>query len=208
MFKLSKIPHNWLQGITYLENCEFFLRNQFSTWYLSRKQLLPPPGAARIANAVDDLRLSQHLMVVIVFYMCFSTNIDAVGLLLTCIRSFCSIDYYPTFLCFDHGPVSRAWGSDLYLISIYGESVLRYEIFIKGLTEHYYYSDSMFFDNLSLCFKLFQEIALYGEFSIKETMMYFGWIFGMETTEINDRLQFLLNFLDLPSQNRLVKNLR
>jgi len=52
-----------------------------------------------------------------------------------------------------------------------------------------------------------QEIALYGEFSIKETMMYFGWIFGMETTEINDRLQFLLNFLDLPSQNRLVKNL-
>lgn len=52
-----------------------------------------------------------------------------------------------------------------------------------------------------------QEIALYGEFSIKETMMYFGWIFGMETAEINDRLQFLLNFLDLPSQSRLVKNL-
>lgn len=52
-----------------------------------------------------------------------------------------------------------------------------------------------------------QEIALYGEFSIKETMMYFGWIFGMDTAEINDRLQFLLNFLDLPSQNRLVKNL-
>ncbi|XP_018319126.1 ABC transporter G family member 20 [Agrilus planipennis] len=52
-----------------------------------------------------------------------------------------------------------------------------------------------------------QEIALYGEFSIKETMMYFGWIFGMHTSEINERLQFLLNFLDLPSQNRLVKNL-
>ncbi|CAH0554732.1 unnamed protein product [Brassicogethes aeneus] len=52
-----------------------------------------------------------------------------------------------------------------------------------------------------------QEIALYGEFSIKETMMYFGWIFGMESSEINERLQFLLNFLDLPSQNRLVKNL-
>ncbi|KAI5715033.1 hypothetical protein M8J77_009373 [Diaphorina citri] len=52
-----------------------------------------------------------------------------------------------------------------------------------------------------------QEIALYGEFSIKETMMYFGWIFGMETPEIDDRLQFLLNFLDLPSQSRLVKNL-
>uniref|UniRef100_A0A8D8X121 ABC transporter G family member 20 n=3 Tax=Cacopsylla melanoneura TaxID=428564 RepID=A0A8D8X121_9HEMI len=52
-----------------------------------------------------------------------------------------------------------------------------------------------------------QEIALYGEFSIAETMMYFGWIFGMETPEIEDRLQFLLNFLDLPSQARLVKNL-
>ncbi|XP_037028883.1 ABC transporter G family member 20 isoform X3 [Bradysia coprophila] len=52
-----------------------------------------------------------------------------------------------------------------------------------------------------------QEIALYGEFTIKETMMYFGWIFGMKTDEIIERLQFLLNFLDLPSQNRLVKNL-
>lgn len=52
-----------------------------------------------------------------------------------------------------------------------------------------------------------QEIALYGEFTIKETMMYFGWIFGMTTAEIIDRLKFLLDFLDLPSQNRLVKNL-
>ncbi|ALC47216.1 CG9990 [Drosophila busckii] len=52
-----------------------------------------------------------------------------------------------------------------------------------------------------------QEIALYGEFSIQETMMYFGWIFGMETKEILERLQFLLNFLDLPSKKRLVKNL-
>lgn len=52
-----------------------------------------------------------------------------------------------------------------------------------------------------------QEIALYGEFTIKETMMYFGWIFGMNTSEIIERLQFLLNFLDLPSQNRMVKNL-
>ncbi|XP_048506039.1 ABC transporter G family member 23 isoform X2 [Athalia rosae] len=52
-----------------------------------------------------------------------------------------------------------------------------------------------------------QEIALYGEFTIRETMMYFGWIFGMATAEIVDRLKFLLQFLDLPSQNRLVKNL-
>lgn len=39
-------------------------------------------------------------------------------------------------------------------------------------------------------------------------MMYFGWIFGMPSSEIQERLDFLLNFLDLPSQNRLVKNLR
>ncbi|XP_041985170.1 ABC transporter G family member 23 isoform X2 [Aricia agestis] len=52
-----------------------------------------------------------------------------------------------------------------------------------------------------------QEIALYGEFTIKETMMYFGWIFGMQTREILDRLRFLLDFLDLPSENRMVKNL-
>ncbi|XP_014212098.1 ABC transporter G family member 20 isoform X2 [Copidosoma floridanum] len=52
-----------------------------------------------------------------------------------------------------------------------------------------------------------QEIALYGEFTIRETMMYFGWIFGMCTSEIVERLRFLLQFLDLPSQNRLVKNL-
>ncbi|XP_053619497.1 ABC transporter G family member 23 isoform X2 [Plodia interpunctella] len=52
-----------------------------------------------------------------------------------------------------------------------------------------------------------QEIALYGEFTIKETMMYFGWIFGMETREISERLRFLLDFLDLPSENRMVKNL-
>ncbi|CAH0398024.1 unnamed protein product [Chilo suppressalis] len=52
-----------------------------------------------------------------------------------------------------------------------------------------------------------QEIALYGEFTIKETMMYFGWIFGMETGRIAERLTFLLNFLDLPSGNRMVKNL-
>lgn len=52
-----------------------------------------------------------------------------------------------------------------------------------------------------------QEIALYGEFSIEETMKYFGWIFSMETAEITERLRFLLDFLDLPGKERLVKNL-
>ncbi|KAI5641065.1 ABC-2 family transporter protein domain-containing protein [Phthorimaea operculella] len=38
-------------------------------------------------------------------------------------------------------------------------------------------------------------------------MMYFGWIFGMSTRESIERLRFLLDFLDLPSENRMVKNL-
>lgn len=52
-----------------------------------------------------------------------------------------------------------------------------------------------------------QEIALCEEFSIKETMMYFGWIAGMKSDAIKKRLTFLLKFLDLPNENRLVKNL-
>lgn len=52
-----------------------------------------------------------------------------------------------------------------------------------------------------------QEIALCEEFSIKETMMYFGWIAGMKTVAVKKRLAFLLKFLDLPNENRLVKNL-
>jgi ABC-type multidrug transport system ATPase subunit len=53
-----------------------------------------------------------------------------------------------------------------------------------------------------------QDIALNGEFSIKETMIYFGWIFGLDTEKIEERLGFLLKFLELPSKNRLVKTLR
>ncbi|KAL0277533.1 UNVERIFIED_CONTAM: hypothetical protein PYX00_004783 [Menopon gallinae] len=52
-----------------------------------------------------------------------------------------------------------------------------------------------------------QEIALYGEFSIKETLVYFGWISGMTTSEVKQKLEFLLKFLMLPPASRLVKNL-
>nr|CAI5851260.1 unnamed protein product [Callosobruchus analis] len=37
-----------------------------------------------------------------------------------------------------------------------------------------------------------QELALYGDFSIKETMLYFGWIFGLKTKNIEDRTNFLV----------------
>lgn len=52
-----------------------------------------------------------------------------------------------------------------------------------------------------------QETALYDEFSIKEVMRYFGLIFGMSQRQINDRLSYLVELLDLPDQNRLIKNL-
>jgi ABC-type uncharacterized transport system ATPase subunit len=37
-----------------------------------------------------------------------------------------------------------------------------------------------------------QEIALYGEFSIRETFIYFGWCAGMTTEQVEDKLEFLL----------------
>ncbi|PBC25293.1 ABC transporter G family member [Apis cerana cerana] len=49
-----------------------------------------------------------------------------------------------------------------------------------------------------------QEIALYGEFSIRETFIYFGWCAGMNTKQVNEKLDFLVK---LPSENRFVKNL-
>ncbi|XP_032523469.1 ABC transporter G family member 20 [Danaus plexippus] len=52
-----------------------------------------------------------------------------------------------------------------------------------------------------------QEIALFGEFSIRETMIYFGWIAGMATKVVDVRIDFLVNLLQLPNPTRQVKNL-
>ncbi|KAK4876455.1 hypothetical protein RN001_012877 [Aquatica leii] len=52
-----------------------------------------------------------------------------------------------------------------------------------------------------------QDIALYGEFSIRETLTYFGWIAGMSNKQIDERLVFLVEFLMLPDSDRMVKNL-
>lgn len=52
-----------------------------------------------------------------------------------------------------------------------------------------------------------QEIALYAEFSIRETFIYFGWCAGMTTEQVDEKLIFLLKFLQLPSENCFVKNL-
>ncbi|KAF5286473.1 hypothetical protein FQR65_LT12556 [Abscondita terminalis] len=52
-----------------------------------------------------------------------------------------------------------------------------------------------------------QEIALYKEFSIRETMKYFGWIAGMNTDDINNKLQFLATLLMIPDVDAKIKNL-
>jgi ABC-type Na+ transport system ATPase subunit NatA len=51
-------------------------------------------------------------------------------------------------------------------------------------------------------------VALVGEFTVKDAMNYFGWIFGMNDREIEKRFKFLDDLLDLPPTDRYIKNLR
>lgn len=52
-----------------------------------------------------------------------------------------------------------------------------------------------------------QEMALFGEFTIRETLLYFGWVAGMNTEAITERAAFLMNLLQLPGPERRVKDL-
>ncbi|CAG0919958.1 unnamed protein product, partial [Notodromas monacha] len=51
------------------------------------------------------------------------------------------------------------------------------------------------------------EIALYQQFSIEETLRYFGRLHGMRMDEIKRRTAFLIRFLGLPNTSRMVENL-
>jgi ABC-type Na+ transport system ATPase subunit NatA len=53
-----------------------------------------------------------------------------------------------------------------------------------------------------------QDLSLYVEFTIRETFLYFGWINGMKTEDIEEKLHFLVEFLQLPTPESFVKNLR
>jgi ABC-type multidrug transport system ATPase subunit len=55
---------------------------------------------------------------------------------------------------------------------------------------------------------VFQDIALYQQFSIEETLRYFGRIHGMPMSDIKHRTNFLIRFLGLPNTSRMVENLR
>ncbi|KAK8778328.1 hypothetical protein V5799_020336 [Amblyomma americanum] len=52
-----------------------------------------------------------------------------------------------------------------------------------------------------------QELTLYPEFSILETLTYFGRLFRIESRVLQERTAFLIRFLGLPEKSRLVKNL-
>lgn len=52
-----------------------------------------------------------------------------------------------------------------------------------------------------------QELALYGEFSIKETLEYFGRIYQLPSAFVKSQMEFLFKLLDLPPPHRSVKTL-
>ncbi|KAL5019992.1 hypothetical protein ScPMuIL_002884 [Solemya velum] len=52
-----------------------------------------------------------------------------------------------------------------------------------------------------------QETALFNDFTIGETLSYFGRIHRMTREEVRSRTEFLLDLLTLPSQKRIVKEL-
>ncbi|KAI9558879.1 ABC protein [Daphnia sinensis] len=52
-----------------------------------------------------------------------------------------------------------------------------------------------------------QELALFGNFTIKETLFFFGGIYNLKATFINSQCEFLSKLLDLPPCDRYVKTL-
>jgi len=52
-----------------------------------------------------------------------------------------------------------------------------------------------------------QELALFPDFTIEETLTYFSRLYHLKEKVIGERIEFLLKFLDLPHKRRLVGNL-
>lgn len=49
---------------------------------------------------------------------------------------------------------------------------------------------------------------MYNEFTISDTLVFFGRIHGLTWRETQARMDFLIDFLDLPQKGSLVRNLR
>ena len=52
-----------------------------------------------------------------------------------------------------------------------------------------------------------QELALYGEFTIKETLEYFGRMYNLTNAFVKSKIEFLTKLLDLPPGHRFVRTL-
>ena len=52
-----------------------------------------------------------------------------------------------------------------------------------------------------------QELALFPDFTIEETLLYFGRLYLMNSNIISSRIDFLMKFLDLPDKERMIGNL-
>lgn len=52
-----------------------------------------------------------------------------------------------------------------------------------------------------------QELALYGDFTIKETLEYFGRIYNLSPEFVKSQMEFIFKLLDLPPGHRYVKTL-
>lgn len=52
-----------------------------------------------------------------------------------------------------------------------------------------------------------QELAVYEDFTIKETLWYFGRLYRIPNKVIKERIEFLTTFLDLPRSKRLIVNM-
>ncbi|CAG9794724.1 unnamed protein product [Diatraea saccharalis] len=52
-----------------------------------------------------------------------------------------------------------------------------------------------------------QDIALVGEFTVRDAIYYFGRIYGMKTDKLKERFHFLSTLLELPNEGRLIKSL-
>jgi huntingtin len=52
-----------------------------------------------------------------------------------------------------------------------------------------------------------QELALFGEFTIEETLNFFGQLYFMEKCDIKQKIDFFVAFLHLPSKTKLISKL-
>ncbi len=54
----------------------------------------------------------------------------------------------------------------------------------------------------------FQDISLHDQISVRETIGYYGRLYGMAHSEVEKQWLWLIDFLQLPSKFMLIKNLR